>query len=181
MMRIENLKNLIEQAKDCLLNPNKVSIHILETLITRYNKIVAEVNDENKLPKIETFNPNSDFDYDNHLSENGVEKLFLIKIWAQGYVNCEQNHSSVKGYLQSISQSAQELYKDKDNANIGALKALITAYNKIVLDVKCLNGIEAFNRKKDMKRSNPRISEAGLKKIKIIIDNLNDYINTHSC
>lgn len=179
MMKVEALENLIEQIKNCLLKPNEASCYVLEEIISRYNSIAAEVNDKNKLPKVNNFNPNIDFNYDNHLSEKGVEKLTYIKIWAQGYLNCTQCHSSVKGYLQSISQCAQELYNEKDNANVGALKALITTYNEIIIHINGLNKVEAFDCDKDAKRTNPRISEAGLKKIMIIKNNLKNYINKH--
>ena len=178
-MNIDVLKNIVEQAVECLLKPNEVTRYVLEEIISRYNNIAAEIKDDNKLPKVETFNPNVDFDYDHRLSENGVEKLTSIKIWTQGYLNCKQFHSSIKGYLQSISQCAQELYNEKDNVNVGALKALIKAYNKIVANVKDLNKIDAFDREKDAERNNPRISGAGLKKLAIIKNNLINYINKH--
>ena len=178
-MNIDVLKNIVEQAVKCLLKPNEVTRYVLEEIISRYNNIAAEIKDDNKLPKVETFNPNVDFDYNHRLSENGVEKLTLIRIWAQGYLNCKQCHSSVKGYLQSISQCAQELYNEKDNVNVGGLKALIEAYNKIVIRINGLDEIDSFDREKDAKRDNPRISEAGLKKLATIKNNLINYTNKH--
>ena len=173
------LKIIIENAKKCLIKPNEVSHHVIEEIIFKYNNIAAEVNDKNKLPKIKSFSIDNDFNSDKHLSDCGVKKITLIYLNAEIYLNTINPESSTKKIIKPIFEFAKKLYEEGNQANAGALDALIELYNSHANNLKGLSTVHPFDPKKDVIKSNSHISEEGLRKIRKIKNNLETYINNY--
>ena len=180
MNDIDKLKCILNDVEKILSNKRDLSSISLKTLISNYNDCAKSIDKPKELPIITAFNDDSDFNHEQYISDNDVEKLYTIKFRIKGYLNSTNNNTSViNETLRGILKEADKLEQERPKNCIGILKAIISEYNRIADEINnphTLQKITPFSPKDDFKKNNLYLSETGIRKLQKIEKNIKQYI-----